>query len=372
MNGDTQSFNELLPRIMNNDLIDELRAKIKEQPRVCIQGCGSKTALACAGGEAAQVSTSGLAGMLEYEPDEFTFTALAGTPVAEVERVLAQQNQFLPFGPVLSGAGATLGGTVASGLSGAGRYRYGGVRDFILGVQFIDGGGELVRSGGKVVKNAAGFDLPKFMVGSLGCFGLLTELSFKVLPRPEATATLVARYHSLVNGLEALGRLTRQPLELYALDLDGEANLHVRVGGKAESIPARLERISLLLSGVEMETIQGEGEARFWSERNEFGWLAPEETLVKAPITPKRVPSLDGELRRNGAKSVYSAGANVAWIGWPGEVAEIDALLVQLGLSGLRVLGDPGRARLGVQAGESFEKRIKQALDPAGRFACSG
>jgi glycolate oxidase FAD binding subunit len=119
------------------------------------------------------------------------------------------------------------------------------VRDFILGVNFLDGIGELVRSGGKVVKNAAGFDLPKFMVGSLGCYGVLVKLAFKVLPRPESTATLSARYSSLVNGLEALVRLTRQPLELFALDLDRDARLLVRVGGGAETIPSRLERLKL-------------------------------------------------------------------------------------------------------------------------------
>ena len=108
---------------------------------------------------------TGLNGVLEYEPSEFTFTALAGTPVRDIAAILAERGQYLPFDPMLVGAGSTLGGTVASGLSGPGRFRFGGLRDFILGVRFVDGGGRLLRLGGKVVKNSAGFDVPKFFVG---------------------------------------------------------------------------------------------------------------------------------------------------------------------------------------------------------------
>ena len=112
--------------------------------------------------------------------------------------MLAEHGQYLPFDPPLAAAGATLGGTVAAGLSGPGRYRYGGVRDFVLGVRFVDGMGNLVRGGGKVVKNAAGFDFPKLMVGSLGRLGVLAELSFKVFPQPPAFATLAVSYHGIL------------------------------------------------------------------------------------------------------------------------------------------------------------------------------
>ena len=124
---------------------------------------------------------------------EFTFTALAGTPVREIAAALAERGQYLPFDPMLREAGATLGGTVAAGLSGPGRFRYGGLRDFILGVRFVDGEGRLLRLGGKVVKNAAGFDLPKFFVGSLGRFGVLAEMTFKVFPKRGRDAHAAAR-----------------------------------------------------------------------------------------------------------------------------------------------------------------------------------
>src|SRR5437660_3460343 len=146
---------------------------------------------------------TGLSGIVEYEPSEFTFTALAGTRVTEIAEALRKRGQYLPFVRLLWVAGATLGGTVASGLSGPGRFRFGGLRDFILGVRFVDGTGRLLRMGGKVVKNAAGFDLPKFFVGSLGRFGVLAEITFKVFPQRLASRTLKLE----VDGAEAAARV---------------------------------------------------------------------------------------------------------------------------------------------------------------------
>jgi glycolate oxidase FAD binding subunit len=166
--------------------IDELREAVRTHTCIRPYGASSKTALRVVDGQCTRISSAGLSGIVEYEPSEYTFTALAGTPVAEVERILLENRQYLPCEPPLAGAGATLGGAVAAGLNGPGRYRFGGLRDSLLGIQFIDGMGRLVRAGGRVVKNAAGFDMPKFMVGSLGGYGFLVELTFKVMPVPGA------------------------------------------------------------------------------------------------------------------------------------------------------------------------------------------
>ncbi len=159
--------------------IDEVRDAVTSHDRIKVCAGNSKPALT----DGANLSLQSLNGVLEYQPSEYTFTALAGTRISEVEDLLAQNRQYLPFDPPLAAAGATVGGTVAAGLSGSGRYRYGGVRDFLIGVTFISGDGRTVSGGGKVVKNAAGFDIPKLMVGSLGRFGVLVELTFKVFPR---------------------------------------------------------------------------------------------------------------------------------------------------------------------------------------------
>ena len=135
-----------------------------------------------------------LSGVVAYNPAEGVITVLGGTRVRDVQRVLGEHGQYLPFDPPLLDAGATIGGMVAAGLSGPGRYRYGGIRDFVIGAAVVDGEGRLVRSGGQVVKNAAGFLLHHALVGSAGRYGAIGEMSFKVFPRPEARATVrVAR-----------------------------------------------------------------------------------------------------------------------------------------------------------------------------------
>ena len=168
----------------------ELADAVCSAPRVIAVGAGTKPRLSQVADEFVRLSTAQLRGIVEYEPSEFTFTALAGTPLAEIVAALGERGQYLPFDPMLAEAGATLGGTIAAGLSGPGRWRFGGLRDFILGVQFVDGEGRLLRLGGKVVKNAAGFDVPKFFVGGAGRFGVLAEITFKVFPRPAALRTL--------------------------------------------------------------------------------------------------------------------------------------------------------------------------------------
>lgn len=351
--------------------IEELQEIIRSQACIAPIGGGSKSGLVSQADGVTQVSSAGLSGMLEYQPQEYTFTALAGTPVAEVESMLSEHGQYLMFDPPLVQAGATLGGTVAAGLSGPGRYRYGGVRDALLGVRFVDGQGNLVRAGGKVVKNAAGFDLPKFMVGSLGGYGFLVELSFKVMPSPAAWVTLQARYSSLGLALETLVRLTRQPLEIYALDLqpgDQATTLIVRLGGAADSLPARLQRVRSTLGDGPANILEGDADKELWREAAELAWVPQGWSLVKVPLTPKRVLALDQELMANEAQRVYSVGTNQAWVAWPGELVVLDAILAKQELSGLVILGAAVKPRLGLRNGDSFARRIKQALDPHRKF----
>ncbi|MCY4408890.1 MAG: FAD-binding protein, partial [Caldilineaceae bacterium] len=143
--------------------VAEIQDAVREARRVRVRGGGSKPALSLRDCEddAQLLNLTTLKGVVEYQPDEYTFTARAGTSVAEIGAMLAEEGQYLPFDPPLAERGATLGGTVAAGLSGAGRYRYGGIRDFLIGIRFVDGQGQEIRGGGTVVKNAAGFDFPK-------------------------------------------------------------------------------------------------------------------------------------------------------------------------------------------------------------------
>src|SRR5690606_17933232 len=129
-------------------------------------------------------------GIVDYEPSELVVTVRAGTPLADLEAILARENQMLAFEPPYFSAGGTIGGAVASGLSGPRRQTAGAVRDFVLGVRLLDGRGEDLRFGGQVMKNVAGYDVSRLMVGALGTLGVLTEVSLKVLPKPADEATL--------------------------------------------------------------------------------------------------------------------------------------------------------------------------------------
>ena len=276
---------------MSDEHIQRIQEAVRSGSSLRPVGGGSKPALSAGG----NLSLAGLAGVLEYEPSEYTFTALAGTSLLEVETLLREHGQYLPFDPPFAGAGATLGGTVAAGLSGPGRFRYGGVRDFLLGVTFVSGEGKLVTGGGKVVKNAAGFDFPKLMVGALGAFGVLVELTFKVFPRPEAYATLDVEMGSLEDAVNAVQKLAVSPFEPACLDFEPSGRVLVRIGGTAAALRERLGRIQALV-GRNGEVLEDDADEAVWREAREFAWISENYNLVKIPLNPQRVGGLERAL----------------------------------------------------------------------------
>lgn len=309
-----------------------------------------------------------LRGIVEYEPSEFTFTALAGTPLREIAAALSEHGQYLPFDPPLVEGGATLGGTVAAGLSGPGRLRYGGLRDFIIGVRFIDGRGTLVHGGGKVVKNAAGFDLPKLMVGSLGRLGVLVELTFKVFPRPRGLLTLRLDASDLTSALAIIPKLTMVAIELDALELEPPGTLVVRLAGDPEALPARAKRVQQL-AGVDAATLPQDEASAYWRNINEWNWIG-DAPMIKVPTTPAKIAALDEALASLGVQRRYSVAGNVTWIAWPKEraIKDIDSILGELSLAGLVFRGPAALARLGVDVELPLTRRIKTALDPNARL----
>ena len=243
---------------MNQDLTQELAGQVTAahdagRP-LRIQGGASKTWLGRAvAGEA--LAVAGHRGILSYEPTELVITARAGTPLTEIKAALAERGQWLAFepphfdarpAPAPAGgpgadAGATLGGTIACGLSGPARPYAGAARDFVLGVRIINGRGEVLRFGGEVMKNVAGYDLSRLMVGAQGTLGVLLEVSLKVLPRPATELTLAL---DLTAG-EAIDRFNRwagQPLPLSAACHDGE-RAYVRVAGSEAAVLAAHARL---------------------------------------------------------------------------------------------------------------------------------
>jgi glycolate oxidase FAD binding subunit len=352
--------------------IASLQEAVVSQPLISICSGGSKPALSASNHDGAVLDLSELTGILEYEPNEYTFTARSGTTLAEVRSALREHGQYLPFDPPFVEAGATLGGTVAAGLSGSGRYRFGGVRDFLIGVRFVDGCGRLVRGGGKVVKNAAGFDLPKLMVGSLGRYGAIVECTFKVFPRPRAYSTLVTHFPTLEAALAGVGKLATASLDVDALDIltlpddDEGPQLLVRMGGSDETLPPRMERLRQLLGAGDI--VPSEVDKTLWANATEFRWAPSDSLLAKVPITPARIPALDAGLSAIGAARRYAVGGNLAWLAHNGAVPAIDNLLSEQRLSAVIIRGGDAISRLGPLEPAPFADRIRQALDPDHRF----
>jgi glycolate oxidase FAD binding subunit len=177
----------------DNDFLQALSQRIEHCSRtghaVHIEGGGSKHFY---GGpvEGEILSTRGFAGILEYEPTELVVTAKAGTLLSDIEALVASQRQMLAFEPPRFSKSSTIGGVIASGLAGPRRGTHGGVRDFVLGATLMDGRGQVLHFGGTVMKNVAGYDVSRLLAGSMGCMGVLLDISVKVLPIPATESTL--------------------------------------------------------------------------------------------------------------------------------------------------------------------------------------
>jgi glycolate oxidase FAD binding subunit len=350
----------------------ELQEIVRESKKLVFLGAGTKKALAGIPGGFTCLDLTGWTGITEYQPDEFTITVRAGTPVIAVTEVLKANGQYLPFDPLLVNTGATIGGTVASGLNGSGRYRFGGVCDFLLGVKFINWKGELVSGGGRVVKNAAGFDLPKLMVGSLGMYGCLLELTFKVFPIPKSTITVGASFPTYNQAVAAMVRLSLSPLEIIKLDIEPGLRtytLWIQLGGAWEDLGQQRIRMSEYIREAATQALTDASEDSLWDITREFLWISPSTTLVKVPLTPKKSAPLEMELAGYGYSRRYSCAGNVLWLGWDSNLESLDSVLTTHNLAGLVIWGPAQRMILGAWEPGEFAQRIKHALDPGGKFS---
>jgi len=200
------------------------------------------------------LEVSAISGISLYDPGALTMVAKAGTPLAEIEAALAAEGQHLAFEPVdyrplLGTEGeTTIGGVVAGNVSGSRRVRVGACGDFMLGVRFVDGRGDIVRNGGRAMKNVTGYDLVKLMTGSRGTLGVLTEATFKVLPKPETEASLTIHGLTAANAAAAMSRALGSPYEVTGAahipdPPGGRPTTFIRVEGFEDSVAYRLRRL---------------------------------------------------------------------------------------------------------------------------------
>ena len=267
---------------MDKDLSLELQAQViaaaEQATPLRIIGGDSK---AFYGGEliGEPLSLSDHSGIVGYEPSELVITVRAGTPLREVESVLASKGQMLPFEPPYYGESATIGGTIACGFSGPRRPYAGAARDFVLGCKILTGKGDIVSFGGQVMKNVAGYDVSRLMTGALGTLGVLLEISLKVLPQPEHEITLSMPL-STHEALDVMCARATKPLPLTAASFDGEA-VNLRLSGSPNAVKAAQKKIA----GDVLE--YGE---RYWQEVREqdhyfFDQSLPLWRISVAPAT---------------------------------------------------------------------------------------
>jgi glycolate oxidase FAD binding subunit len=242
-------------------LIDPIRAAAASKTPLCIRGQGSKDFYG-ASLQGELLDTSGHSGIVSYEPTELVITARTGTPLTELEAALAEKGQCLAFEPPRFNGRGSVGGMVAAGLSGPSRANVGGVRDYVLGVQMINGRGQHLTFGGQVIKNVAGYDVSRLMVGSLGLLGLLTEVSLKVMPLSAAEATLVFEIDQ-AHALEQLHSWGAQPLPLNASRWEqgdhepGEVGkLYVRLRGAGAAVDSAITKMTKDRPGNTLDNAQ--------------------------------------------------------------------------------------------------------------------
>lgn len=325
------------------------------------------------------VSTRNLSGILQYDPSEFTISVASGTPLEEVIAALSANGQTLPFDPPRAHLGATIGGCVASGWSGPGRWRYGGLRDFILAASFLDGLGNEVHTGAPVVKNAAGFDFPKLMVGSLGRMGVLTRLTFKVFPQSVEPQTWVVKCGDLASATLAMQTLTRLPIELDAIELcqpgmidPDNWSIVLRVPGPLLVAASIMDRVKRNIGEADSWRLSEEHAEAVWSRLlNVEG-----EVSVRIPVTPRQiemlVQSFPSELIELGWKMHFGLAGNVMFVTGVGDLQILDSWLVDHGLAGL-LLNAKDCSAHGAQIGkwrhDEVIVRVSKAIDPDRRFA---
>lgn len=368
------------PRIELVDSIVKLQQMVRQTESLLIVGNRTKPTLSCVTPQTQWVSTQSLSGIIQYEPSEFTFTALAGTTVAEINSALAEKNQYLPFDPMLVDQGATIGGTLAAGVSGPGRHRFGGARDFILGAQFVAGDGQLIQSGGKVVKNAAGFDIPKLLVGSCGRLAAITALTFKVFPRPVELHTYSITCEDHEQASNTIATLARGRWELDAIDYQtAKRTLWIRIGGKKAVCDSIASDIDKIITDHEMVSVDAACAADQWQSVLDLRFGGPNRNgIAKVPLTLGSMRQLALWCDDHGDRfslHVSVAGA-IGWLSFEDQTdskafQQIDSYLKESNMTGLLIQSSNdylGSFIIGDYSPSPIESAVKHAMDPPGRF----
>lgn len=384
----------------STEVLSTVRWALAEESPLEILGHGSKRGIGRPAQTGHALDLSLLSGVTLYEPEELVLSARAGTPLAEVEALLAEHNQQLAFepmdyGPLLGGEAGrgTMGGVLAANLSGPRRIKAGAARDHILGVQAVSGRGEIFKSGGRVVKNVTGYDLSKLMAGSWGTLAVVTDVTFKVLPAAETETTLVLR------GLGDDGAAAAMALAMgSSAEASGAAHLPESVGGRvAEGIFAGFSATLLRIEGIvpsvayraaslkkllkaagEIEEVPEHRSRAMWRKIRDCMPFADggQQPVWRVSMAPSQAHKMVAALRMEaGADAFYDWQGGLVWLKMDADPeAEILRSLIQKfggGHATLARANAPLRASIPVfepqaPALAALSARLKEQFDPKG------
>ena len=304
--------------------------------------------------EALPIDVSGHSGIIDYDPAELVITLRAGCKLRDVEAVLAQNRQMFGFEPPTFGEDATIGGMVATGLAGPRRAFAGGIRDFVLGVKLLDGRGKVLQFGGRVIKNVAGFDLSRTMVGALGTLGILLEVSIRVVPVFETELTLAYEHADADSHLGWINELGAQPYPISASMWQGGRSL-LRLSGSEQGVDNAVD----LLGG----------------EQIDFDWAALKEHKTDffdaaRPLCRLSLPATGADVLPDTPQLIEWGGAQ-RWLYLDDDIGELRASLAGTGASLCAFRGHAdavARFQPLPAAMLKLQRNIKSSFDPAGIF----
>jgi len=348
-----------------------------------VRGTGSKLDLGKPMRCDQTLDLSGLSGIVDYAPEELVVTLRAGTPMREVEALLAQRNQMLAFeppdlGPLLGrepGEG-TLVGTIMGNFAGPRRLSAGAARDHLLGFSGVNGRGEAFKSGGRVMKNVTGYDLSKLLAGSWGTLAVLDEVSVKVLPAPDQTRTLLLHGFDDVAAVTAMCAAMGSPHEVSGAAHVSERTA-LRVEGVAPSVEARVKGLRDLFPGAEMEELGTLESRAFWREVRDAVPLGADadDAVWRISCAPTDGPAVVARIKaaQPFAKTFYDWSGGLIWLALPA-TDDAEHGLVRAGLAGhATLIRAPQSVRATVPVFQpqplalaALSARVKESFDPHG------
>lgn len=338
---------------LEKQLVERIEQAIADRTPLCIRGGDSKSfyGRAC---EATPLDVAGHSGVVSYEPTELVITTRAGTPLTEIEALLAERNQILPFDPPHFGPGATVGGMIATGLSGPRRPWAGSVRDAVLGVKLLNGRGQVLGFGGQVMKNVAGYDVSRLMAGSLGTLGVILEASIKVLPRPAAELTLVQELDPDTAARRMLAYM-RKPIP-FSGSLYHDGKLWLRLCGAPQGVEAARANLGGEVADSGIWRDMREQTLPFFQQASRLWRLSLPGTAPAVGLPGTQLIEWGGALR---------------WLASDAPTETVFARAKELGGHATLFRGHDGKEAVFQPLPEAMMKlhrSVKQALDPQGLF----